>query len=58
MILTDTQRAAVLARQEAGWGRAKEEARKGNPVATMCLHCYGRHAPPLDEICPNDPPRS
>ena len=25
----------------------------GNPFATLCYHCYARHAPPKDEICPH-----
>lgn len=55
-VLTEAQKASVLKEQLAGWERAKEAGRKGNPFATLCLHCYGRHAPPNDEICPFDPP--
>lgn len=29
---------------------------RGNPFATLCMHCYGRHPPPYDEICPHEPP--
>lgn len=50
-------RDAILKRQEAHWPRDVEEGKKGNPFATLCLHCYGRHKPPMDEICPNDPPK-
>lgn len=55
-MLTDAQRASILKFQIDNWERSKEGARKGNPFATLCLHCYGRHAPPKDEICPYDPP--
>jgi hypothetical protein len=50
-----THKDDVLKRQLDGWERAKDEAKKGNPLATLCLHCWGRHAPPMDSICPNDP---
>lgn len=50
------QRAKILQRQIAEWERAKRAGRKGHPFATLCLHCYGRHAPPADEICPHEPP--
>ncbi len=53
--LNEIQKAAILEKQMAGWGRVKVEAKKGNPWATLCLHCYGRHAPPRDAICPNEP---
>ena len=57
-MLNPEQRETILQRQMAGWDRAREEARRGHPLATLCLHCYGRHRPPNDEICPHDPPRS
>lgn len=47
-----------LEMQRQAWPRMREMARQGNPLATLCLHCYGRHAPPNDELCPNDPPKS
>jgi hypothetical protein len=47
---------AILARQNATWDRAVEAYRQGNPFATLCINCYGRHRPPNDEICPYDPP--
>lgn len=56
--MTEAQKETILKRQIDGWERAKEAGRKGNPLATLCLHCYGRHAPPQDEICPHKPPRS
>lgn len=58
MALNEAQRLIVLQRQRTNWERAKEEARKGNPLATMCLHCFGRHPPPIDEICPHAPPKA
>lgn len=56
--MNEVQRETVLKRQLSGWDAAKEAGRKGNPLATLCMHCYGRHAPPMDDICPNDPPQS
>lgn len=58
VMLDIAQRAAILQRQIDGWDRAMEAGRKGNPFATLCFHCYGRHAPPHDEICPHEPPPS
>ena len=49
-------REEILKRQEAGWPSAKAEAKKGNPFSTLCYHCYGRHPPPMDSICPHEPP--
>ena len=49
---------AILARQNEAWPRAVEAGKKGNPFATLCLHCYGRHKPPLDDICPYEPPKA
>ena len=57
MAMNETQKASLLKRQLEGWERALKYG-KGNPFATLCLHCYGRHAPPNDEICPHDPPPS
>lgn len=50
------RREFILAKQIAAWPRHVEGAKGGNPWATLCLHCYGRHGPPHSEICPNDPP--
>lgn len=58
MSLTEAQRENILKRQLQGWEGAREAGRKGNPWATLCMHCYGRHAPPNDEICPYDPPKT
>jgi DNA invertase Pin-like site-specific DNA recombinase len=55
--MNEAQRETILKQQEAGWERAREAGRAGNPMATVCLHCYGRHPPPRDDICPNDPPK-
>jgi hypothetical protein len=55
MSLTETQRESILQKQLTQWPRTLKEG-KGNPFATLCLHCYGRHPPPHDEICPDDPP--
>jgi len=43
-----------LEQQQADWKRQLEGAKTGNPYATLCQHCYGRHAPPFDELCPNE----
>lgn len=45
---------AVLVRQKREWPNHLKGAAGGNPYATLCLHCYGRHAPPKDEICPHE----
>ena len=50
-------REAELARQQQGWELCLKEAKRGNPFATLCYHCYGRHAPPRDDLCPNEPPK-
>lgn len=39
--------------QERDWPKVMVGARQGNPYATMCLHCHGRHRPPHNELCPN-----
>ena len=57
MAMNETQKASILKQQLEHWKLALEFG-KGNPYATLCLHCYGRHAPPKDEICPHDPPPS
>jgi Fe-S-cluster-containing hydrogenase component 2 len=46
----------LLKRQKADWPRMRQMAREGNSLATLCYHCFGRHAPPHTEICPFDPP--
>lgn len=38
--------------QEREWRDAQAGARLGNPYATLCLHCYGRHQPPRNDECP------
>ena len=42
--------------KEARWKRDDEHSRvgasKGNPYATLCFHCYGRHRAPKDNECP------
>jgi Fe-S-cluster-containing hydrogenase component 2 len=48
--------ASILAQQQAIWPRALAAGKEGNPFATLCRHCYGRHAPPRDEICPRKAP--
>lgn len=54
--MTEAQKASVLKQQIADWPNHLAGGKQGNPFATLCLHCYGRHAPPKDEICPHDPP--
>lgn len=44
---------AILARQQQEWPARVLGAKAGNPYATLCQHCFGRHVPPRDEICPN-----
>lgn len=44
----------LLERQKKDWPRMREMARNGNPWATLCFHCFGRHAPPHTEICPQE----
>lgn len=52
-----SERAAeILRQQQQDWPRHVAGAKQGNPYATLCLHCYGRHSPPRDEICPYEPP--
>lgn len=54
--MTDDARTALLQRQESDWPKHVAGGKQGNPYATLCNHCYGRHKPPLDEICPHQPP--
>jgi hypothetical protein len=46
---------AILAQQQKDWPTHLQGAKTGNPYATLCSHCYGRHAPPKDEICDKEP---
>lgn len=46
----------ILAQQKLNWPKQIAGAKTGNPFATLCQHCFGRHFPPLDEICPHAPP--
>ena len=41
----DARREAELARQLKAWPEHLRGAKQGNPLATLCAHCYGRHAP-------------
>lgn len=54
--LSPAQRKTILATQLEQWPRDLEGG-KGNPFTSLCLHCYGRHAPPRDDICPHSPPK-
>lgn len=54
--MKDAARQELLEKQIKQWPAAVAAGKKGNPWATMCLHCYGRHPPPHDKICPHDPP--
>jgi hypothetical protein len=45
--ITPEQRSAILTEQERTWPIHLKGAHKyGNPLATLCQHCYGRHSPP------------
>ena len=46
----------VLQKQITDWPNHLEGAKRGNPFATLCSKCFGRHAPPKDEICPHVEP--
>jgi len=52
--------AETQAEKEKRWDRewtiALAGAKTGNPFATLCQHCYGRHRPPRDKECPHAPP--
>lgn len=41
--------AALTADRE--WQNALAGARAGNPFATLCDHCMGRHPPPRHALC-------
>ena len=56
MNLSKAQRQSKLAEQQRTWPLHLEGARQGNPWATLCTHCYGRHPPPHGDICPRNPP--
>lgn len=47
---------ATLERQLKEWPNHLKGAVLDNPYTTLCGHCYGRHAPPRDEICQHDEP--
>lgn len=49
---TEFQR-KMLEQQKRDWPKMLAGARQGNPWATLCEHCYRRHAPPNDDLCPN-----
>lgn len=55
--MNDQQRETILKKQIEHWPRAVQAGKEGNPFATLCQHCYGRHKPPHDEICPYEPPK-
>lgn len=38
-------------RWDKEWKNATGIAALGNPFATLCRNCYGRHKPPRDEEC-------
>lgn len=44
----------LLDEQRRSWPNMVAMGKQGNPFATLCRHCYGRHAPPRDEICPHE----
>lgn len=48
---TETQE-QKQARWDADWKNAVYGASTGNPFATLCDHCHGRHKPPRDHECP------
>jgi hypothetical protein len=60
--MSETQ-AEKEARWEREWKAALHGGSQGNPFATLCDHCYGRHKPPRDKECtraalpPTEPPR-
>lgn len=53
--MTPAQIENILKKQLENWPRAVALGKEGNPFATLCTHCYGRHKPPMDEICAHDP---
>ncbi len=46
----------ILEKQIKAWPNHVKGGKEGNPFATLCDHCYGRHSPPHGIICPNKPP--
>jgi uncharacterized OB-fold protein len=52
--MTDERYERLLAEQKVEWQLLIAIAKKGNPFATLCENCYGRHAPPKDAICPHE----
>ncbi|MCP4619952.1 MAG: hypothetical protein GY844_26380 [Bradyrhizobium sp.] len=50
-MITDSTEAA-RERQQREWQRDLEGAATGNPYATLCYGCMGRHRPPRNELCP------
>lgn len=56
--VTSERYTTILAQQRSAWPKHLAGAKDGNPFATLCQHCCGRHIPPRDDICPNNaPPR-
>ena len=55
--ISEVQRQTILEQQQKNWPKTLALAKEGNPFATLCVHCYGRHSPPINEICPHDPPK-
>lgn len=49
--MTPAQIESILKQQHIDWDNALKFGR-GNPFATLCMCCYGRHPPPRDNICP------
>lgn len=54
--MSERKNAEKLTEQQRDWERRVAAGKQGNPFATLCQHCFGRHAPPNDELCPYDPP--
>lgn len=50
----DVVRSRILAAQQREWPQHLKGAEMGNPFATLCDHCCGRHPPPRNTICPNE----
>lgn len=53
-VSNNLEQARKLERQQREWPLHLKGAADGNPFATLCRHCCGRHAPPRDEICPHE----
>lgn len=47
---------AKMAKQAIDWERDRKGGEAGNPFATLCDACHGRHAPPRNELCPTQVP--